>query len=60
MSLMVVLTEFVIEHFNITQRVLVKMLDLLQLIYTNIPAFGREEPEFSLENIDKAALEAFI
>ncbi|MGH8321234.1 MAG: methionine adenosyltransferase domain-containing protein, partial [Gammaproteobacteria bacterium] len=38
---------------------LIKMLDLIRPIYKKTAAyghFGREEPEFSWERIDKAAL----
>ncbi len=53
-----VLTALVREHFDLRPKGLVKMLDLLRPIYTKTAAyghFGRDEPEFSWEAIDKAA-----
>jgi S-adenosylmethionine synthetase len=53
-----VLTELVREHFDLRPKGIVKMLDLLRPIYTKTAAyghFGRDEPEFSWEAIDKAA-----
>jgi S-adenosylmethionine synthetase len=53
-----VLTAFVREHFDLRPKGIVKMLDLLRPIYTKTAAyghFGRDEPEFSWEAIDKAA-----
>jgi len=46
------------EHFDLRPRGIVKMLDLLRPIYAKTAAyghFGREEPEFSWEQTDKAA-----
>jgi S-adenosylmethionine synthetase len=53
-----VLTALVREHFDLRPKGIVKMLDLLRPIYTKTAAyghFGRDEPEFSWEAIDKAA-----
>ena len=53
-----VLTALVREHFDLRPKGIVKMLDLLRPIYTKTAAyghFGRDEPEFSWEGIDKAA-----
>jgi S-adenosylmethionine synthetase len=53
-----VLTTLVREHFDLRPKGIVKMLDLLRPIYTKTAAyghFGRDEPEFSWEAIDKAA-----
>ncbi|MDE3063806.1 MAG: methionine adenosyltransferase [Acidobacteriota bacterium] len=51
------LTKLVREHFDLRPYGLVKMLDLIRPIYRKTAAyghFGREEPEFSWEKIDKA------
>ena len=53
-----VLTALVREHFDLRPKGIVKMLDLLRPIYTKTAAyghFGRDEPEFSWEAINKAA-----
>jgi S-adenosylmethionine synthetase len=53
-----ILTALVREHFDLRPKGIVKMLDLLRPIYTKTAAyghFGRDEPEFSWEAIDKAA-----
>lgn len=53
-----VLTRLVREHFDLRPKGIVKMLDLLRPIYSKTAAyghFGRDEPEFSWEAIDKAA-----
>lgn len=53
-----VLTALVREHFDLRPKGIVKMLNLLRPIYTKTAAyghFGRDEPEFSWETIDKAA-----
>ena len=59
-----VLTSLVREHFDLRPKGIVKMLDLLRPIYTKTAAyghFGRDEPEFTWEAIDKvAALKASI
>jgi S-adenosylmethionine synthetase len=52
------LTELVLRHFDLRPKGIVNMLDLLRPIYEKTAAyghFGREEPEFTWENIDKAA-----
>ena len=53
-----VLTRLVREHFDLRPKGIVKMLDLLRPIYAKTAAyghFGRDEPEFTWENTDKAA-----
>ncbi len=53
-----VLTALVLEHFDLRPKGIVKMLDLLRPIYAKTAAyghFGRDEPEFTWESIDKAA-----
>ncbi|MFS2014948.1 methionine adenosyltransferase [Massilia sp. CT11-108] len=53
------IAELVMEHFDLRPKGIVQMLDLLRPIYTKSAAyghFGREEPEFSWERTDKAAL----
>ncbi|HNV87591.1 MAG TPA: methionine adenosyltransferase [Methylotenera sp.] len=53
-----VLTSLVLEHFDLRPKGIVKMLDLLRPIYSKTAAyghFGRDEPEFTWENTDKAA-----
>jgi S-adenosylmethionine synthetase len=47
------------EHFDLRPKGIVQMLDLLRPIYEKTAAyghFGREEPEFTWERTDKAAL----
>jgi len=47
------------EHFDLRPRGIIQMLDLLRPIYEKTAAyghFGREEPEFSWERTDRAAL----
>ncbi|MFT5642613.1 MAG: S-adenosylmethionine synthetase [Janthinobacterium sp.] len=47
------------EHFDLRPKGIVQMLDLLRPIYEKSAAyghFGREEPEFTWERTDKAAL----
>ncbi|BCM23890.1 methionine adenosyltransferase [Methyloradius palustris] len=54
-----ILTQLVLEHFDLRPKGIVKMLDLLRPIYTKTAAyghFGRDEPEFTWEAVDKAAL----
>ncbi|HJU70678.1 MAG TPA: methionine adenosyltransferase [Paucimonas sp.] len=51
------LAELVREHFDLRPKGIVQMLNLLRPIYLKTAAyghFGREEPEFSWERIDKA------
>jgi S-adenosylmethionine synthetase len=53
------IAQLVMEHFDLRPKGIVQMLDLLRPIYTKSAAyghFGREEPEFSWERTDKAAL----
>ena len=54
-----VLTQLVLDHFDLRPKGIVKMLDLLRPIYAKTAAyghFGRDEPEFSWESVDKAAV----
>lgn len=51
------LTDLVREHFDLRPKGIVQMLDLLRPIYRKTAAyghFGRDEPEFTWENVDKA------
>jgi S-adenosylmethionine synthetase len=51
-------TSVMVRHFDLRPKGIVNMLDLLRPIYEKTAAyghFGREEPEFTWENIDKAA-----
>ena len=53
------ITALVAEHFDLRPKGIVKMLNLLRPIYKKTAAyghFGREEPEFTWEATDKAAL----
>ncbi|BBL73056.1 methionine adenosyltransferase [Methylomagnum ishizawai] len=53
------ITELVLEHFDLRPKGIVNMLDLLRPIYRKTASyghFGREEPEFTWERTDKAAL----
>ena len=53
------IAQLVQQHFDLRPRGIVQMLDLLRPIYAKTAAyghFGREEPEFSWEQTDKAAL----
>ncbi|HSG92437.1 MAG TPA: methionine adenosyltransferase [Methylotenera sp.] len=53
-----ILTQLVLEHFDLRPKGIVKMLDLLRPIYSKTAAyghFGRDEPEFTWESTDKAA-----
>ena len=52
------IAQLVSEHFDLRPKGIVKMLNLLRPIYKKTAAyghFGREEPEFTWEQIDKAA-----
>ncbi len=52
------LAELVQRHFDLRPKGIVQMLDLLRPIYEKTAAyghFGRDEPEFTWENTDKAA-----
>jgi S-adenosylmethionine synthetase len=51
--------ELVLRHFDLRPKGIVQMLDLLRPIYRKTAAyghFGRDEPEFSWETTDKAAV----
>jgi S-adenosylmethionine synthetase len=53
------ITDLVLKHFDLRPKGIVNMLDLLRPIYQKTAAyghFGREEPEFTWERTDKAAL----
>ena len=53
------IAQLIQQHFDLRPRGIVKMLDLLRPIYAKSAAyghFGREEPEFSWEQTDKAAI----
>lgn len=53
------LIALVRKHFDLRPKGIVQMLDLLRPIYGKSAAyghFGREEPEFTWERIDKAAI----
>ncbi|MGB7541346.1 MAG: methionine adenosyltransferase [Burkholderiales bacterium] len=52
------ISELVQKHFDLRPKGIVQMLDLLRPIYEKTAAyghFGRDEPEFTWENVDKAA-----
>ena len=52
------IAQLVSEHFDLRPKGIVKMLNLLRPIYRKTAAyghFGRDEPEFTWEAIDKAA-----
>jgi S-adenosylmethionine synthetase len=52
------IAALVAEHFDLRPKGIVKMLDLLRPIYRKTAAyghFGREEPEFTWEQCDKAS-----
>ena len=53
------ISKLVAEHFDLRPRGIIQMLDLLRPIYEKTAAyghFGRDEPEFTWERTDKAAL----
>ena len=53
------LAKLVEAHFDLRPKGIIQMLDLLRPIYTKTAAyghFGREEPEFTWEKTDKAAI----
>lgn len=53
------LAELVQEHFDLRPKGIIQMLDLLRPIYSKTAAyghFGREEPEFTWEATNKAAV----
>jgi S-adenosylmethionine synthetase len=52
------IAQLVEKHFDLRPRAIIQSLDLLRPIYARTAAyghFGRDEPEFTWENIDKAA-----
>ncbi|HYA65825.1 MAG TPA: methionine adenosyltransferase [Burkholderiaceae bacterium] len=54
-----ILARLVAEHFDLRPKGIVQMLDLLRPIYSKSAAyghFGREEPEFTWECTDRAAI----
>jgi S-adenosylmethionine synthetase len=54
-----VITDLVRRYFDLRPKGIVQMLDLLRPIYQKTAAyghFGREEPEFTWEATDKAAI----
>jgi S-adenosylmethionine synthetase len=53
------LSALVAAHFDLRPKGIIQMLDLLRPIYEKTAAyghFGRDEPEFSWERTDKAAM----
>ena len=53
------LSKLVMENFDLRPKGIVSMLDLLRPIYSKTAAyghFGRTEPEFSWEKVDKKDL----
>jgi len=53
------IVDLVLRHFDLRPKGIVQMLDLLRPIYRKTAAyghFGRDEPEFTWERADKAAL----
>jgi S-adenosylmethionine synthetase len=53
------IAQLVQQHFDLRPKGIIQMLDLLRPIYAKTAAyghFGREEPEFTWEALDKAAL----
>jgi len=51
------LSEIVQKHFDLRPKGIIQMLDLLRPIYEKTASyghFGRDEPEFTWENLDKA------
>jgi S-adenosylmethionine synthetase len=52
------IAELIGEHFDLRPKGIIQMLDLMRPIYSKTAAyghFGRDEPEFSWERVDKAA-----
>ncbi|HWQ38094.1 MAG TPA: methionine adenosyltransferase [Burkholderiales bacterium] len=50
------IAQLVAKHFDLRPRGIIQMLDLLRPIYSKTAAyghFGRDEPEFTWENLDK-------
>jgi S-adenosylmethionine synthetase len=53
------IAKLVEAHFDLRPKGIIQMLDLLRPIYSKTAAyghFGREEPEFTWERTDKAAV----
>jgi S-adenosylmethionine synthetase len=53
------ISQLVAEHFDLRPKGIVQMLDLLRPIYEKTAAyghFGRDEPEFTWERTDRAAI----
>ena len=53
------LSALIAKHFDLRPKGIIQMLDLLRPIYEKTAAyghFGRDEPEFSWERTDRAAL----
>ena len=53
------IADLVHKHFDLRPKGIVQMLDLLRPIYRKTAAyghFGRDEPEFTWERTDKAAI----
>jgi S-adenosylmethionine synthetase len=51
------IVDLIREHFDLRPKAIIKSLDLLRPIYSRTAAyghFGRDEPEFTWEQIDKA------
>jgi len=51
------IAKLVDAHFDLRPKGIIRMLDLLRPIYRKTAAyghFGRDEPEFTWENVDKA------
>ncbi len=52
------IAELIAKHFDLRPKAIISSLDLLRPIYQKTAAyghFGRDEPEFTWENTDKAA-----
>jgi S-adenosylmethionine synthetase len=52
------IAQLIGEHFDLRPKGIIQMLDLMRPIYSKTAAyghFGRDEPEFSWERLDKAA-----
>jgi S-adenosylmethionine synthetase len=52
------IAQLIGEHFDLRPKGIIQMLNLLKPIYSKTAAyghFGRDEPEFSWERLDKAA-----
>ena len=52
------ISALVEKHFDLRPKGIIQSLDLLRPIYTKTAVhghFGRDEPEFTWENTDKAA-----